>query len=73
MTSTRPYLTTAGDAIRATLADPNADTDCPDCGGSGIEWPKGRHACTRCGGAGVIPTVDLTDTERDRILEGLPA
>lgn len=69
----RTILTDAASAVRDTLADPNADTDCPDCGGSGIEWPKGRHACDRCGGAGVIPTVDLTDTERDRILEGLPA
>lgn len=45
------------------------DTDCPDCGGSGIEWPKMRHACDRCGGLGVIPTVDLTDDERDLIRE----
>ena len=41
---------------------------CPDCGGSGIEWPKMRHACDRCGGLGVIPVADLTDDERDRLL-----
>lgn len=41
------------------------DTDCPDCGGSGIEWPKMRHACDRCGGLGVIHENDLTDDERD--------
>ena len=68
-----PVLTDATDALRATLADPTADTDCPDCGGSGIEWPKMRHACDRCGGLGVIPVPDLTDDERDRLLAGLPA
>ncbi len=47
----------------------NVETDCPDCGGSGIEHPRGRWQCTRCDGAGVIPFLDLTDVERDSMTE----
>ena len=67
-----PVLTDATDALRATLADPTADTDCPRLRRLRIEWPKMRHACDRCGGLGVIPVPDLTDDERDRLLAGLP-
>lgn len=47
----------------------NVETDCPDCGGSGIEYPRGRWQCVRCDGAGVIPFLDLTDLERDSMIE----
>lgn len=52
-------------------ADAATDTDCPDCGGSGIEWPKMRYACPRCGGSGVVTVGELTDDERDERAEAI--
>lgn len=48
------------------------EQDCPDCDGTGQEWHgrfDNRYGCERCGGAGVIPTSDLTTDEAELILE----
>ena len=47
MTAPRPHR--CADALRATLADPTADTDSPlTAAGPGIEGRKMRHACDLC-------------------------
>ena len=55
-----------------TLPLSDTEFDCPDCSGTGQEWHgrfDNRHACERCGGAGLIPMTDLTTDEAELITE----
>ncbi len=39
-------------------------SECPHCGGSGKQYPKGNDACHRCGGTGDIVSDVLPDDVR---------